>query len=227
MIKTWFVTGTDTEVGKTYSSCALLSALAQQTGKKVAGFKPVASGSEWIEGVLKNEDALALQLAANVPLTYTEVNVVSLEEATAPHIASAAEGRPIVLDDLNQGLQHIQQQADYVVVEGAGGWHVPLLPDVDFADWVTQQRLPVILVVGVKLGCINHALLTAHAVLDAGLRLEGWIANEVVPPGPRQTEYLASLKALLPVPCLGVIEHGVSQKVAGQGLNLTPIMGAD
>lgn len=226
-MNTWFVTGTDTEVGKTHSSCALMAALAQQTGATVAGFKPVASGSEWRDGVLKNEDALALQQAANISLSYAEVNALSLEEATAPHIASAAEDRPIVLADLNQGLRHLQQRADYVVVEGAGGWHVPLLPGVDFADWVVSQRLPVILVVGVKLGCINHALLTAHAIMDAGLRLSGWIANEVVPPGARQAEYLASLHALLPAPCLGVIGHGVSPQAAGQGLNFAPIMRPD
>lgn len=225
VIKTWFVTGTDTEVGKTHSSCALLAALAQQTGQRVAGYKPVASGSEWREEMWQNDDALALLKASNVSLTYDQVNVLSLAEATAPHIASEAEGRPIVLADLNQGLQQIQQQADYVVVEGAGGWHVPLLPGVDFADWVVSQRLPVILVVGVKLGCINHALLSAHAVLDAGLALEGWIANEVVPAGPRQAEYLASLQALLPAPCLGVIGHGVAPAAAGQALNLAPIMG--
>ncbi len=224
MIKTWFVTGTDTEVGKTHSSCALMAALAQHTRAKVAGFKPVASGSVWQEGEWQNEDAIALRQASNVPLAYADVNVVSLEEATAPHIASLAEGRPIVADALNQGLQRLQQQADYVVVEGAGGWHVPLLPDMDFADWVVGHGLPVILVVGVKLGCINHALLTAHAVLAAGLRLEGWIANEVVPPGPRQAEYLASLHALLPVPCLGLLGHGVAAALAGQSLDLAPIM---
>lgn len=224
MIKTWFVTGTDTEVGKTYSSCALLRALIQQCGRRAAGFKPVASGSVWQDGCWQNEDALALQQASNVALAYADVNVLSFEEATAPHIASAAEARPIELEALTLGLRAIQDKADYVVVEGAGGWHVPLLPGIDFADWVVSEKLPVILVVGVKLGCINHALLTAHAIIDAGLRLEGWIANEVVPAGARQAEYLASLNALLPVPCLGVIGHGETIERAGQGLNLTPIM---
>ncbi len=224
VIKTWFVTGTDTEVGKTHSSCALLAALAQHAGGRVAGFKPLASGSVWRQGRLYNEDALALLAAGNMALSYEDVNVLSLEEATAPHIASVAEGRPIVLEALNQGLQRLQEQADYVVVEGAGGWHVPLLPGVDFADWVVGRQLPVILVVGVKLGCINHAVLTAQAIMAMGLRLEGWIANEITPPGPRQAEYLATLNTLLPAPCLGVLAHGVAASEAGQRLDLAPIM---
>ncbi len=218
--KTWFVTGTDTEVGKTHSSCALIQALANQTKQKIAGFKPIASGSSWVNGQLHNDDALALQQYSTVALDYQDVNVLSLEEATAPHIASEIENRAIDLSALQQGLSNIQNKADFVVVEGAGGWHVPLLPDFDFADWVIAQQLPVILVVGVKLGCINHALLTAKAILQSGLRLDGWIANEVVAASPRQSEYLMSLQKLLPAPCLGIIKHGDGIHQAAQRLNV-------
>lgn len=204
MTKTWFVTGTDTEVGKTIASCALLQAAARQ-GYQTAGYKPVASGSEITAEGLRNSDALALQRNSTLALDYAAVNPYTFAEPTSPHIISADEGRPILAPVMSAGLRALEEQADWVLVEGAGGWFTPLSPTLSFADWVHAEQLPVILVVGVKLGCINHAILTAQAVQQAGLTLAGWVANDVTPPGKRHAEYMATLTRALPAPLLGEI----------------------
>jgi dethiobiotin synthetase len=221
----YFVTGTDTEVGKTVASCALLQA-ANRAGFRTAGYKPVASGSEMTTDGLRNTDALALQRNSGVALNYEDVNPYTFAEPTSPHIVSEDEGRPIDAHVLSAGLQALSHKADWVLVEGAGGWYTPLAADWTFADWVQAERLPVILVVGVKLGCINHALLTAQAIAQAGLPLVGWIANDVIPPGKRHAEYLATLTRLLPAPLLGEIpflEHGPEAAEPGQYLDLTAL----
>ncbi|MEW7314140.1 dethiobiotin synthase [Buttiauxella gaviniae] len=204
MIKKWFVTGTDTEVGKTVASCALLQA-ATQAGYRTAGYKPVASGSEVTPQGLRNSDALALQRNSSVELSYPQVNPFTFQEPTSPHIVSALEQRPIAFSALSSGLEALYPLADWVQVEGAGGWFTPLSDNTTFADWVGLEQLPVILVVGVKLGCINHAMLTAQAVQSAGLRLAGWIANDVQPTGKRHSEYIATLRNVLKAPMLGEI----------------------
>lgn len=204
MTKRFFVTGTDTEVGKTVASSALLQA-ANQLGFNTAGYKPVASGSDLTAQGLRNEDALALQRNSRVALSYEQVNPYTFAEPTSPHIISADEGRPIAAAALSSGLRELERLADWVLVEGAGGWFTPLSHTLTFADWAQQEQLPVILVVGVKLGCINHAMLTAQAVRQAGLPLAGWIANDVQPPGKRHGEYLATLKNRLAAPFLGEI----------------------
>ncbi|KMV33449.1 dethiobiotin synthase [Franconibacter sp. IITDAS19] len=204
MTERWFITGTDTEVGKTVASCALLQAAAL-AGYRTAGYKPVASGSEMTQEGVRNSDALALQRHSSVALRYEQVNPLTFLEPTSPHIVSQEEGRPIDFATLSAGLAALEPLADWVQVEGAGGWFTPLSQTATFADWVVKEQLPVILVVGVKLGCINHALLTAQAVAAAGLPLAGWIANDVQPPGKRHHEYMATLKRLLPAPCLGEI----------------------
>lgn len=204
MIERFYVTGTDTEVGKTVASTALLQA-ARLLGRHAVGYKPVASGSEMTDEGLRNSDALALQRNSALPLRYEEVNPYTFAEPTSPHIVSADEQRPIEAGVLSAGLRALEAQADWVLVEGAGGWFTPLSPTLTLADWVRDEQLPVILVVGVKLGCINHAVLTAQAVQQAGLRLAGWIANDVVPPGRRHAEYLSTLQRMLPAPLLGEI----------------------
>lgn len=225
VINRFFVTGTDTEVGKTVASTALLQA-ASALGYRTAGYKPVASGSEMTAEGLRNSDALALQHNSSVALPYDRVNPYTFAEPTSPHIVSADEGRPIDFSILSAGLRTLEQQANWVLVEGAGGWFTPLSETQTFADWVVTEQLPVILVVGVKLGCINHAMLTAKAVEQAGLRLAGWVANEVVPPGKRHAEYMASLTRLIPAPLLGEIpwlgEHGDTAEV-GRYLSLSAL----
>lgn len=221
MTERWFVTGTDTEVGKTVASCALLQAAAA-AGYRCAGYKPVASGSTQTPQGVRNEDALALQRHSSVSLPYEWVNPLAFIEPTSPHIVSAEEGRPIDFTQLSAGLRRIEQQADWVLTEGAGGWLTPLSQTATFADWVVQERLPVVLVVGIRLGCINHALLTAQAVAASGLPLAGWIANGIQPAGSRHREYLATLTQRLPAPLLGEIPHltGDDAETAGKYLSL-------
>lgn len=223
MTERYFVTGTDTEVGKTVASSALLQA-ARLQGFITAGYKPVASGSDMTPEGLRNTDALALQRHSSLTLSYQAVNPYTFAEPTSPHIASADEQRPIDFAVMSAGLNALEKSAEWVLVEGAGGWFTPLSETHTFADWVGLERLPVILVVGVKLGCINHAMLTAQAVEQAGLPLAGWIANDVVPPGRRHQEYLATLKRLLPAPCLGEIPwlaEGAEHASTGQYLDLS------
>lgn len=206
MTKTYFVTGTDTEVGKTVASCALLQA-ANLQGFNTIGYKPVASGSEQTPEGLRNSDALLLQANSRVKRPYSVINPIVFEAPTSPHIISEKMGLPIDFSVINQGLIYIQKQADWVLVEGAGGWYTPLSSEKTYADWVIEQQLPVILVVGVKLGCINHALLTLEAIKTAGLSVVGWIANEVEAPGPYQREYLSTLKRMISSPCLGILPY--------------------
>ncbi|PHM74707.1 dethiobiotin synthase [Xenorhabdus kozodoii] len=206
MTNKYFLTGTDTEVGKTVASCALLQA-ANKKGYRTAGYKPVASGSEMMAEGMRNSDALALQRNSTVPLTYQEVNPLVFMAPTSPHIVSAELSQPIDFSTLSQGLVVLAKKADWILVEGAGGWYTPLSEKTTFADWVIQEDLPVILTVGVKLGCINHAVLTAKAIQYAGLKLAGWIANEIEPAGKYQAAYLATLERMIPAPLLGVIPH--------------------
>nr|WP_232370247.1 dethiobiotin synthase [Xenorhabdus lircayensis] len=202
----YFLTGTDTEVGKTVVSCALLQA-ANKKGYQTAGYKPVASGSEMTPEGIRNGDALALQRNSAVPLTYQEVNPLVFVEPTSPHIVSAELNQPIDFSVLSRGLEVLASKADWVLVEGAGGWYTPLSEKTTFADWVVREDLPVILTVGVKLGCINHAVLTVKAIQYSGLKLVGWVANEIEPAGKRQAAYLETLERMIPSPLLGIIPH--------------------
>lgn len=204
MKQTFFITGTDTDVGKTVATTAFLQAAAH-AGFSTAGYKPVASGSEMTADGPRNSDAQALQANSSVQLSYDEVNPCTFIEPTSPHIVSQLEQRPIVLDILSQGLRHLALRADWTVVEGAGGWFTPLNEQQTFADWVIAEQLPVILVVGMRLGCINHAMLTAEAITHSGLRLAGWIANDIQETGKHHQAYLATLTRMLPAPLLGEI----------------------
>ncbi|WP_199257298.1 dethiobiotin synthase [Pantoea sp. BAV 3049] len=206
MSERWFITGTDTEVGKTVASTALLQA-AKAAGFCSVGYKPVASGSEMTAEGIRNGDALALQRNSVLSLPYDCINPLAFLEPTSPHIVSAEEGRPIHFSQLSAGLAELASQADWVLTEGAGGWFTPLSEETTFADWVLQEQLPVVLVVGIKLGCINHAMLTVQAIQASGLRLAGWIANDILPPGKRHADYLATLQKRLPAPMLGEIPY--------------------
>ncbi|MBD2815729.1 ATP-dependent dethiobiotin synthetase BioD [Xenorhabdus sp. Flor] len=206
MTNKYFLTGTDTEVGKTVVSCALLQA-ANKKGYQTAGYKPVASGSKVTPEGVRNEDALALQYNSSVFLSYQEVNPLVFVEPTSPHIVSAELNQPIEFTVMSQGLEKLAVKANWVLIEGAGGWYTPLSENTTFADWVVQEKLPVILTVGVKLGCINHAVLTAKVIQGSDLELVGWVANEIEPAGKRQAEYLATLKRMISAPLLGVIPH--------------------
>lgn len=202
MTRTWFVTGTDTEVGKTAISCALLAAAAG-AGLRTAAIKPVAAGCD---DAGHNEDALQLLDCMTEPLSYEQVNPVALTAAIAPHIAAQQEGRTLQahrLAGLCRGV--MSAGAEFVLIEGAGGWRVPISARETLADLAVQLQVPVILVVGMRLGCINHALLTAEAIARDGLHLAGWVANQPGQTMPCYRENLDSLRRLLPAPLLGEV----------------------
>jgi dethiobiotin synthetase len=199
-----FVTGTDTGVGKTLVAAGLMHALRRQ-GLAVAGMKPVASGSKTTPEGLRNEDALALQAAASRPWPYATVNPYTFAPAIAPHIAAAEAGVTVDPAAIERAYRALEAAADVVVVEGAGGFLVPLGPGLSFADLPARLGLEVVLVVGLRLGCLNHAFLTAEAIAARGLRLAGWIGSLVDPGYERPEENLAALRARLTAPCLGVV----------------------
>ena len=205
MTKTFFITGTDTEVGKTVSTVALLRA-ANKLGLLTAAYKPVASGCDLMEEGLCNQDVVMLQKNTSLRLAYEQLVGYCFEPHIAPHIASDECGVPIELDVLSQGLTRLKEtDADMIFVEGAGGWRLPIGQGNFLSDWVRHEDLPVILVVGARLGCLNHALLTVAAIRQQGLRIAGWVVNRVDPHMSRYEENLGTLKALLPAPFLGEI----------------------
>jgi len=197
----FFVTGTDTGVGKTLVACALLCALAGR-GLRVVGMKPVAAGAEPAAQGLRNEDVEQLVAAGNVVAPRELVNPYCFEPPIAPHIAAARAGVAIELDRIEASFRALAGLADAVIVEGAGGFRVPLGPDADTAQLAARLALPVVLVVGMRLGCLNHALLTAEAIAARGLPLAGWIANHVDADMVAADENVRSLEAFIPAPML-------------------------
>lgn len=201
---TYFVTGTDTDCGKTLVSSALLTAVKGET----VGFKPVASGCENTEQGLRNSDALALMAASSIKLPYDDINPFAFAAAIAPHIAAAAQSVTLTPTRIQAQLNMAQHLgADFVVVEGAGGWRLPLGDGHYMSEVVQAMKLPVILVVGMKLGCLNHALLTVEAIERDGLVIAGWVANQVDSQMDHQLENLASLQQMISAPFLGHIPH--------------------
>ena len=201
-----FVTGTDTGVGKTVVSAALLHAFRAH-GRRAVGMKPVASGCERAPEGWRNEDALALQAASDPRPPYDDVNPYALPAPLAPEIAARDAGVDVQLGVLVSAFERLHPLADMVLVEGVGGWAAPLTATLDQRHLVQELRLPVVLVVGMRLGCINHARLSARAIQDDGARLVGWIANEVDPDMERRDENFALLSARLPVPCWGRLPY--------------------
>lgn len=203
MSAAYFITGTDTDVGKTTIAAGLLHA-ARSAGMSTAAGKPVASGCELTPKGLRNADALALMAQCSLPLSYAEVNPVAFEPAIAPHLAAREAGVALTVQSLSGPMLHIlNKEADFTLIEGAGGWRVPLADQDNLSDLAMALGLPVILVVGMRLGCINHALLTAEAIARDGLQLAGWVANIIDPKTSRLEENLATLAERLPAPCLG------------------------
>ncbi len=199
-----FVTGTDTEIGKTLVSCALLHAFVQ-SGARVVGMKPVAAGAVWREGAWRNDDVEALAAAASLKFPQELIAPYVLQTPAAPHIAAALDDVKIDPTHILHCYQQLRDQSDAVVVEGVGGFCVPLTDDFDTADLAQQLALPVILVVGLRLGCISQALLTAQAIAARGLVLAGWVANTVVTEMAYVPENIQALAGRLPAPLLGHI----------------------
>lgn len=226
MHRRFFITGTDTEIGKTTIACGLLYA-ARQAGLTTAAAKPVAAGCEQTPEGLRNEDALALQAQCQPPLAYELINPIALQSAVAPHIAALEQQLPLTVELLAGGcLQVFDREAELTLVEGAGGWRVPLNDEQTLADLAKDLQIPVVMVVGMKLGCINHALLTAEAIAADGLELAGWVANQVDPNMSRQAENMATLRLHLKAPCLGWVpwmEQPSASAVAAY-LDLAPLI---
>lgn len=199
----YFVTGTDTDVGKTLISCALLHGFAGR-GLRVVGMKPVAAGCDE-QGI--NEDVRALRAASNVLASLGQINPYCFEQAVAPHLAAQFAGVRISLDRIVQTYRELVSQADMVVVEGAGGFCVPLNESEDGADMARLLKRPVILVVGMRLGCLNHALLTQRAIAATGLKTAGWVANCMDGQMSMLNENIAALEERLDAPLLGVVPH--------------------
>ncbi len=197
-----FVTGTDTGVGKTLVASALLRALGRR-GLRVAGMKPVAAGAQWRDGAWRNDDVDALAAAGNVAVGDAQICPYLLRRALAPHIAAQLEGVRLELDVMLGAFESLCARTDAVVIEGVGGFRVPLGPDFDSADLARRLGLPVILVVGLRLGCLNHAALTAEAIEARGLRLLGWVANTIDPQMAEVERNRDSLRRMLAAPCLG------------------------
>ena len=203
--RTLFITGTDTDVGKTLIAAGLLRAAAA-AGFTTIAVKPVAAGCEPRGGQLLNEDALALIEEATISLDYAEVNPVALEPAIAPHIAARSAGLQVSVADLARHCRRLaEREADWLIVEGAGGWLVPLNDDETLADLCQALAAEVILVVGMRLGCINHALLSVSELEHRGLRLAGWVANQIDPDMPELEANHQTLARRIAAPCLGRI----------------------
>jgi dethiobiotin synthetase len=201
----YFITGTDTGVGKTFVTCAMLHRLKAQ-GISAIGMKPIAAGGDMTPDGLQNDDIEALRDASSVKLASEDLNCYLFAEPIAPHIAAANEDVDIDMDVIRQRFDQLAELADTVLVEGVGGFIVPLGDGVDTADLAADLDLPVILVVGIRLGCLNHALLTQEAIRARGLTLAGWIANQI---DPNMSEFEANVDALeerIRAPLIGIIE---------------------
>lgn len=214
----YFVTGTDTEVGKTFATCALLC-LAGAQGLRALGMKPIAAG---VDHSGRNEDVEQLIAASSLKAPRELVNPYCFEAPVAPHIAAAIEGRSIDTNRIAAAARDLAADADLLLVEGVGGFRVPLSDDVDTADLAQRLGLPVILVVGLRLGCLNHALLTAEAIRSRGLKLAGWIANGIDPDLPWPEENITALKERIAAPLLGFLpwQDNADPALAAQHLSL-------
>ena len=206
----FFITGTDTGVGKTWATLALMRFL-QALGKSVVGMKPVACGCVWQDGLWRNEDALLLQECATLRVDYAKLNIYAFAPPISPHLAARRVGQTVELDQIVRQCRNLERQADCVLVEGVGGWEVPLNDGERVSHLAKALNLPVILVVGMRLGCLNHAVLTHDAMLRSGVPCAGWIANGVGPGFSCLEENIETLKSALAFPCLGVIPHTARQ----------------
>ena len=197
----YFITGTDTNVGKTWATVALMHAFRQQ-GKTVIGMKPVASGCNEYH---QNEDALLLQQHASITIDYALINPYAYQQAVSPHIAGV--DNPVALDKVRKALCTLQNKADTILVEGVGGWYAPINHYQTVSDMAVYLNLPVIVVVAIRLGCINHARLTYEAIRASGLVCAGWIANCTDSKMLHRDENIATIEKLLHAPLMGTLPY--------------------
>lgn len=223
-VPAFYVTGTDTGIGKTIASTALLHALRAR-GQRAVGMKPVASGCTREADGWRNEDALALQDSSAPRPAYDDLNPYALPLPLAPELAAADAGVQLELAPIAAAFDRLRAQADVVVVEGVGGWAAPLSATLDQADLARALRLPVVLVVGLRLGCLNHARLSAAAIAADGLQCIGWIGNEIDPAMERIDDNMAMLRARLPMPCWGRLPYRPQPQAEQLAAELQPWAG--
>ncbi len=224
--KQYFIAGTDTDVGKTLVACGILRAAAAR-GLKTLAIKPVAAGADLTEQGLRNTDALMLIDGMTESLPYEQVNPVLLAPPIAPHIAAEQAGRRLSVSQLAGFCRGVMmRKVDMVLIEGAGGWRVPLNQREMLSGLAVELQTPVVLVVGMKLGCISHALLAAEAIRADGLVLAGWVANQIDPDMACFDENLATLRNFLPAPCLGVLPNlnEPDANLAAEHLDISPLL---
>lgn len=210
MSKGFFITGTDTGIGKTLVSLSLMQYFIAQ-GERVIGMKPIASGAQVVNGQLCNDDALALMQASNVDVEYGRINPYCFAPAIAPHLAAAETQVTISISHILDYYKNLSVLSDRVIVEGVGGWRVPIDHQCEIADLAHALKLPVIMVVGMRIGCLNHALLTAEAIVAKGCNLIGWVANAIDKNMHALEENILALKTRIKVPlltCIPYIEEG-------------------
>ncbi len=208
-----FITGTDTGVGKTLVARAIVHVMRKQYDK-VGVMKPVASGAVFQNGLLQNEDAVQLQKACNVPLPYALINPYCFSPAIAPHIAADLEGVAVDIKHIQTCYANIAQQVDVVVVEGAGGWLAPLNSTDTIESLAQALAIPVVLVIGLRLGCLNHALLTINAMYRSGVSVLGWIGNSIDPDFQYRDKNISALKQRIAAPCLGLLPFSENPDIA-------------
>lgn len=215
--RAFFVTGTDTGIGKTHATCTLIHA-TRQIGLSAVGMKPIASG---IETDGRNRDVVNLLSASSILPPLEWVNPFLYTQAIAPHIAASEEGRPIDIEIIKQAFNQLRRLADVVWIEGVGGFRVPIDNNYDSADLAEMLNVPIILVVGIKLGCISHALLTAEAISNRNLKLIGWVANQIDPKMLRFEDNIESLRLRLNTPLIGIIPFGCKNSTSAREINLS------
>ncbi|UAA40458.1 dethiobiotin synthase [Paraneptunicella aestuarii] len=222
-MKQLFITGTDTGVGKTFIARTLLDYIKCRDTSSI-GFKPIASGCEETPEGLRNEDALALHAESTIQLDYNEVNPYAFKEAIAPHLAAQLAGQSLSVAAITDAYLSLKlKEPDLLLVEGAGGWRLPLGNGEFMSDFVQQQAMPVLLVVGMRLGCLNHARLTAEAIERDGLHIAGWVANQIDHDMPYKEENVATLKELIDAPYLGHLPLVSKPSEAWPYLDFTPL----
>jgi dethiobiotin synthetase len=230
-MRSFFITGTDTEIGKTFVACAMIDAFRRR-GVRVAPMKPIAAGTVVIDGVSANEDVHQLLAAYGAPMDPLLVNPYCFAEPIAPHIAAKHESRTIDLAVIRDAFKRLRASHDSVLVEGAGGFLVPMSSTASMAALPTELDLDVVLVVGMRLGCLNHALLTAEAIRARGLRLAAWVANTVDSKMSSFDENIETLKQQLNAPCLGVLPRvqgaiNAAAQDAASLLDVEPLVASD
>lgn len=206
MIKKFFITGTDTNVGKTIVSSILLKK-ASEYGYKTAAYKPISSGGKKISNIVLNNDTIILQKNSSIKLTKKEINPIAFFENAPPHILSDIYNKNITQNKMSLGLKKIEKKSNWIIIEGAGGWYTPLSYKDTFSSWVKKEQLTVVIIIAIKLGCINHAILTEQAIFSEQITCGGWIANNIFPENKYNIDYIKTLLHYIKSPFLGAVPY--------------------